>query len=656
MKELPARQVHLDFHTSEHIPDVAVEFDPEEFADTVKEAAVNSMTVFARCHHGWLYYPSERFPELVHPNLKNRNLLLEQIDALHAKGIKAPVYTTVQWDYQSAITHPEWLIRRADGSHLGDPFTEPGFYHSLCVNTGYFDFLTAHTEELLQMLGDKLDGLFFDIVQVNPCLCASCRKEMKEKGLDITDEAAVLAFAAQTMNHFKDKMTRLVHSYHPEVTIFYNSSHVGPSIKESEEAYTHFEIESLPSGFWGYLNFPITARYIRNYGKDCLGMTGKFHTEWGDFHSLKNQAALEYECFRSLSYGFANSVGDQLEPYGKLNPAAYRLIGNVYRQYERYEPWARPSKPLVEAALITSEKKIGSSGIPESVMGAVQMLEELALQFDIIDTDMELERYQLIILPDDLQVSGEFQNRLDNYVRKGGSIIACAKGGLSKEGAFPDSFGIEYVEPQKIYPDFVIPEGELAKGLEEGNEYVIYMQGEKITLSGAVSIMEARAPYFKREKDKFCSHRYTPSGKGETYPSVTRKGNVIYFTHPIFEQYRMNAPYWCKRLIGNAVNLLLGYTFIKHNGPSTMTVSLLYQEDKKRICVHILSYVPVRKSATIDIIEERTKLYNIEMEWNLPYNIVSARAVSADKELVISDNRVMITEIDGYEIIELNLE
>ena len=56
-------------------------------------------------------------------------------------------------------------------------------------------------------------------------------------------------------------------------------------------------------------------------GQGNLGMTGKFHTSWGDFHSLKNKAALEFECFRMLSYGFAASIGDQLEPCGKLNPA-----------------------------------------------------------------------------------------------------------------------------------------------------------------------------------------------------------------------------------------------------------------------------------------------------------------------------------------------
>ena len=55
MSKIRYRQVHLDFHTSEYIPDIAADFDKDEFAKTLEEAHVDSITCFARCHHGWLY-------------------------------------------------------------------------------------------------------------------------------------------------------------------------------------------------------------------------------------------------------------------------------------------------------------------------------------------------------------------------------------------------------------------------------------------------------------------------------------------------------------------------------------------------------------------------------------------------------------------------
>lgn len=656
MKELSPRQIHLDFHTSEYIPGIGASFDPESFARTAKEANVSSMTVFARCHHGWLYYPSQKFPQRVHPHLEYPNLMVDQVRALHKVGIKAPVYITVQWDYHSATTHPEWLIRKKDGSHEGGPFTEPGFYQSLCVNTGYWDFLKAQTEEVCQLLGEELDGIFFDIVGIRPCLCAACRKEMKERGIDAADDQAVREFAKFTMDRFKEKMTALVRQYNSNCTIFYNAGHVGPCTRASAEAYTHFELESLPSGSWGYLHFPLTARYARKLGKDCMGMTGKFHTEWGDFHSLKNLAALEFESFRMLSFGFACSIGDQLEPCGTLNPATYRLIGKVYSQFAQREAWGRPSVPVVEAAVVTSESPWVEQRIPESVMGVVQMLEELAVQFDVIDPGMELDGYRLLFLPEDLVVDPVFQQKLDAYVAAGGAVIACGKGGQDSKGQYPSCFEAQSLGEREAYPDFLLAQGPLAEGLEPENEYVIYLQGEAVRPTQGKTLLWARAPYFKREGDRFCSHRYTPSAKGEPYPAVvsSQNGRVILFGHPMFEQYRANAPRWCKQLISNAIDLLLGHRLVRHDGPSTLTVSVLDQPEKQRTNLHILSYIPVRKSATIDIVEERTKVRDVTVEVHLPRSVTRAKLVPEDLPLEIRDGKIRIPEIDGYAIVQLD--
>ena len=51
-KEIPFRQIHLDFHTSEAIEGVCSEFDAEEFAQTLADAHVNSITLNSCGHHG----------------------------------------------------------------------------------------------------------------------------------------------------------------------------------------------------------------------------------------------------------------------------------------------------------------------------------------------------------------------------------------------------------------------------------------------------------------------------------------------------------------------------------------------------------------------------------------------------------------------------
>jgi len=58
--ELRFRQIHLDFHTSEHIAGIGEAFDPDDFASTLERARVDSVTCFACGHHGWIYYDTKK--------------------------------------------------------------------------------------------------------------------------------------------------------------------------------------------------------------------------------------------------------------------------------------------------------------------------------------------------------------------------------------------------------------------------------------------------------------------------------------------------------------------------------------------------------------------------------------------------------------------
>ena len=205
MDNLNCRQVHLDFHTSQYITEVGKEFDPEEFADTLQKAHVNSVTCFARCHHGWLYYPSRENPELVHPHLKRPGLLLEQIRACRKRGIRVPVYTTVRWDERILREKPEWLCRDAEGRPVNrGSMQEPHFCYDICLNSGYREFFKNHIMDIIDVAGsENLDGLFMDIVMQTECCCESCRRLMKEEGLDPEAREDRVYFAELTLNRFQ---------------------------------------------------------------------------------------------------------------------------------------------------------------------------------------------------------------------------------------------------------------------------------------------------------------------------------------------------------------------------------------------------------------------------------------------------------------------
>lgn len=662
--ELRFRQVHLDFHTSEHIPDVGRDFDPEVFAQTLAEAHVDSVTCFARCHHGWLYYDSKAMPECVHPHLKNRNLLKEQIAACHKYGIRVPVYTTVQWDDKVAREHYDWLVLNENGAPFRQLPFEPGFYRNICLNTPYVDYLKTQVRDMFDCLG-TLDGVFLDILNIKPCCCPRCLRDMTAEGLDATDEAVRWEFAQRVMDRFMRDMTAFIHDLQPGCPVFYNAGFLGPRHRPVIDAFTHLEIESLPGGPWGYDHFPATARYARTLGLDFMGMTGKFHTDWGDFGSFRNPAALEYECFKSLAYGGKCSIGDQLHPFGALTPASYHLIGDVYEQVEAKEPWCGNVKPVVEAAVMIPAE-FRHAGVPlvtPELTGAVNMLTDIGLQFNVVDSQEELSGYCLLVLPDDIPVDEALEAKIAAFIDGGGSVVASYRSGLRRNGEGFCGFIPATDEGDAPYsPDYLVARGELGKGLEPDNEYVMYQGARRVSPArDAEALLSVNVPFFNRTWQHFSSHRQTPSSEQYGYPGAVRRGGVIYFAHPVFSIYDEYAPSWVRTLVKNAVQLLLGDTLTRHDGPVGLELTLNDQPDDKRLVLHALYYAPVHRCKRMDILEDVVPLRDVSVTLTgTGRRVRAARLAPQGTEIPVerTENgvRLVIPEIRGHQMVALEYE
>jgi len=670
INDLRYRQIHLDFHTSPHIPEVGAAFDPDQFADTLARAHVDSVTAFARCHHGHLYYDSKLHPERIHPTLRNRDLLKQQIEACHARGIRVPIYITVQWDQFTADRHRDWLCVNEQGVEFSTPPLKAGFYRFLDVfHPGYRQFLKDHTAEVFEML--PVDGLFYDIVQPRWSLARHWLDAMDDAGVDPTDEHARQAFGTKIINEWKLEITRFIEGL-PQYdadhcTIFYNAGHVGPRHRATTDAYTHYELESLPSGGWGYLHFPLAMRYARGLGKHCLGMTGKFHTSWGDFHSFKNRAALEFECFHMLALGARCSVGDQLHPSGRIDEATYKLIGAVYESVEAKEPWCRDAEPAKEIGVLTPEEfgasKSGfaaqSERQPEAAMGAVRMLQELSRQFDILSTDRDFSPYKLLILPDQIPVDASLARKLREYVAGGGKIIASWKSGLDSAGErfMLEDFGLKVTGDAEHSPDFLVPGEALAAGLEPTG-HVMYERGVVLEAGPDAEVLaHVEPPYFNRTFRHFCSHAHTPSAGEASYPGVVQNNGYAHFMHPIFVQYQRNAPRWCRVLLGNAIDRLIGRATVETDGPTTLINALSHQPAEPRDVLHLLHYIPERRGAAFDIVEDVIPLHELRVSIERAGMPTSVQLVPEHEPLdfTYTDGRVTFTlpRLDGHAMIEI---
>ena len=617
MFKLPTRQVHLDFHTSPFIPDVGVEFDAKEFAKTVKQARINSITVFAKCHHGQCYYPTKTGTQ--HPALNGRDRLGEQIEALHREGIRCPIYTTVVWEEDVAQKHPEWRQMRRDGTFAGWNTStnmkdaHPGVWKfNNFLDPDYQDYMEAHVREICGRY--DVDGLFFDIVFFDAAACWSeASIKFREKHGFLADNLETFQrFEAAAQGAFSKKFSKIVHSLKPKASVFFNSGNdmnvdvrVGPRARFNN--MTHLEIESLPSGAWGYFHFPRMARGQSHWGKPWVGMTGRFQKSWGDFGGIKPQPALEYECFRSQALGGGNSIGDQLPPRGKLDAGAYRLIGAVFEQCEAAEPFYEGSAPVPQVGILSANYPgLDMSTTGKSEEAAVQMCDEAHYDSAMLDEASDLKGFDALILPDSTVITPALQKSLAAYYKKGGRLVLSHRAGFDAEGNWAlDFLPLSFHGAVEKFPTYWRAKKDFDASMS-GSDRVFYSQGLNVKGGKGTRVLVDRVlPYFRRTDLKFSSHFQTPPlAKADAFPAVIAGERFVYFADPIFSEYRQTGNIAARDAWKRAVESLIGAAPFGAGLPTTLL--LTPRKRARDLILTLLHYIPIRKSHDIDMIEERS--------------------------------------------------
>lgn len=604
------RQIHLDFHTSSVIPDVGEDFDINDFVNTLKETHVNSINIFAKCHHGMCYYPTK--VGRMHPSLKF-DLMGTMIKALHENDITCPIYFPLGWE-EDAANHTDWLEIGRDNIPGHKLPTEAGYYRwrKLCLNNKeYREYIKQQLTEIMDNY--EVDGFWFDIISQEHCLCPTCLTHMKSLGLNPDNDRDVIKHDDIVLKELQEDLNNFVHSYNPDITTVYNTGW-GPdggydsehTIENRSAEQDHVEIESLPSGEWGYLHFPLLVNFHNRNNAPLVGMNGKFHLSWGDHGSLKNQEALEFECYRMIANGCCVCVGDQLHPRGAMNHSAYNRISKVYKTIENLEPHLENTKKCADIGVVVSADFYTKDTVSDE--GVLRMLMQLHYQFDLITITDDLSKYQLLILPDNVRIDEEFNTKLSSYLSTGGHILATNKSTCS-------ALGIEYISDNEYTPSYIVIDKQANEMLDTDIdllEYICYETGSYVKADNSTTGYQTAAyigkPYYNRTCDCFSSHRHFPYEKTTRYPAILLSDNIGYCAFPLFKDYLINGNKVYMEIIDGLIKKLLPNPAMKTDAPSfaEMTLREQFTPDGAPCgyVIHLLSYIPQRLTRTIDIVNE----------------------------------------------------
>ncbi|MEX0776639.1 MAG: alpha-amylase family protein [Phycisphaeraceae bacterium] len=670
---LPARHVHLDFHTSEHVPDVGSRFSRKQFQKALKLGRVNHITVFAKCHHSWSYYPTS--VGMVHPKLKKGlDLMGEQIAACREIGVRVPIYYTVGWSATDAQMHPEWCARNKDGSIAANQFPPDAkptdrkpmvSWKYLCTNTGYRQLILEQTREICQRY--PVDGFFYDICGHEQCYCDPCRADMARDGVNIDDEPAVKKWYVSQWVSFYEACRRVILELHPQASVFFNGRANLTTPADILAQQTHFEMEDLPTTWGGYDKFPPRAKYFATYDtaagrqpRAMLAMSGKFHTMWGEFGGFKHPDAIRFEAAGMIAYGAACSFGDQMHPNGEMDLATYRNIGQAYQYVEAIEDFGLESRPWANLGVfLTGGRKFGEHGDGTQAhdQGVVNMLMEAQLDFEIAHPHAPAEdwqRYDTIILTGGQCLDAAMAQRFAAYVKAGGSLLVLHQSMLDANAATSLlDIGGKYIGPAEFEIDYTLVGKALSQDLVD-SPFLNYTAAARVKSGWGAKVLAAvRLPFFNRTFAHYCSHQNAPyHEKDAAHPAAMQKGRTVYLAHPLGEMYYRHGARVHRQLFLNALRRLYNRPLITAALPSAGRVNLLHQPQHRRYVAH-LTYGPPLQRGRCTVIEDLPILRDVEVTIRLPEKIKRAWEPTTGHKLKLSKGshgtrRIVIPQLHGH--------
>ena len=549
----------------------------------------------------------------------------------------------------------------ADGRSYREPFGN-SFFRQMCYNTGYADHVTEMAREVADWYG--VDGFFFDCFHTQPCIGIECMEKMKAEGVDFTDPIQLNDFNYRKMLTMARKLSDGVRAIDPELLLYFN----GVDYEAQAELGTYLELECLPQGGWGYELLPMISRYMRTLGKPVLNMTGRFQKSWGDFGGVRTKASVEYDCIYGIANGVAPTIGDHFHPRGDLNRAVMAMDKAVYAGLQPLQPWIEGAEPVVEMANVM---KCGYPGYQwaggarpqkknlavQATKSATRVLAELNMQFDNVTLAAPWDKYKILVLPDEVDVSADMAKRLQAHLDHGGAIISTGYSGLDETRSqfVLDAWGVDYQGDDPFDPAYVAFGPEFTDGMPD-MPVTLYEKGTDIAAKPGTDVLATIvAPYYNNEWDGRHGSRYTPPDTDTGRPAVTVCGRVAHVSHPVFRTYFNSGALPMRQIIANLLDRFLPEPLTRTPGaPAFSRVTVTSQPGRRM--VYVLAYLPESRGAGINMIEEPLELNDftigLRLDERLPKKVYLAPGCE-ELAFTIDGNYATVTipKVKGWSVV-----
>jgi hypothetical protein len=423
-------KIHFDMHTPATVPGVGQAFEPERFAGALVAAGYEAACIFTKCTYGWSYYPTR--VGMPHPSC-TRDLFGEACAALHDAGLKVIGYYALEVLPPPFVgSHPDWLMRRDDGS----VYAEPGDRTLGCIFGPMLEhIILPQLTEIATLY--PVDGVFLDgLPQAfwQPCHCAACRAAFGAalpRAPGATGWPEYRAWQFEQQRRFARRVAEAVHEARRDALVGINYLGAQPC----SPIQAPVEIDYLTADVNVHDSCPLNCSYQLAAwtwrDRPCDVMNARMLGWWQDW-SMRPLTAMQVEAAIGLSRGGRLFMGDLIQP-DTVQPhpailAQERLVNDFARARQAL---TQGVEPCAEAAVIhdLGEGFLQGAGPDGSTSrGAFLALLEDAWPLHVLYTDdiaTAAGRYPLLVLTSGSGLNAAHVEALRGYVHAGGRLLVC---------------------------------------------------------------------------------------------------------------------------------------------------------------------------------------------------------------------------------------
>ncbi len=577
---------HPDFHLPDAVK-VGGGFDVEKYLAALKRGQVDVVYFFAKCHYGNSYYYTKVGRR--HPGLRT-DLMRSISKACRQAGIKFIVYFSGGIDTYAGKQHPDWRAQVKLNEPPAPVASDANLYLNVCLFGPYTDeWLIPQMREAAREY--EMDGMMTDTMSSFICCCPHCRAGFtRDTGLDFpADEGAPAwrEFARWRYGQkdvFARKICRAVQAERPGLPVGLNWMYSirDPVLPPPEIGYL------LADDCRGAAETSMTARYFAGTGRPFEIMTGRFLHGLGDW-SIKPLDMLKQNMAVTAANGGRCTLIDRQLPDGNLDGAYYRRLGEVFGFVHARAAAFRDAAPAAQTAILHSassmfgaEKQFYGRHAEQmkSVEGAALTLTETSRHTTLLGEAALAERiadYESVILPESRAIPPDLEERLREYVRNGGVLLAthpCACG--ADVPPLADVFGVSAA-------------GEYASE----NGYLSFASSEEHEFAGLPLLVRGRGLRLQCRSARPLGEFYEPMSQGlfgwgvpppaaaASAPGIVLnefgKGRAVLIAAPLFAALRNNYNPMGAWLIDRLLRLAIPRPLLDVQAEPGLEVSLMRQ-------------------------------------------------------------------------------